>query len=225
MDEQTAQFYEQRAVEVATRYENVASPIARYFDAAFVPGSRVLDIGAGSGRDCACLLANGFDAFGVEPCEGLRLAAVTAHPALANRLQAASLPQLGLPFGGEFDGIVCSAVLMHVPAYELFDAAMAIRAVLKVHGRLLISLPLSRGDVLPGGRDGDGRLFEDYKVGEIQLLFERLGFALIGRWESQDALARAQTSWFTLLLERRDGDGLRAVDKIPLCQTSCRLTK
>ena len=28
MDEQTAQFYEQRAADVATRYENVASPIA-----------------------------------------------------------------------------------------------------------------------------------------------------------------------------------------------------
>lgn len=119
MDKQTAEFYEQRAVEVATRYENVASPIAGYFAAAFVPGSRVLDIGAGSGRDCACLLANGFDAFGVEPCEGLRLAAVTAHPELTNRLKDASLPELGLPFGGKFDGIVCSAVLMHVPTHKL----------------------------------------------------------------------------------------------------------
>lgn len=91
MDASTAQFYERNAVEIASRYENVDSPMERYFGAAFASGSRILDIGAGSGRDVACLLARGFDAYGVEPSSGLRQAALNAHPELANRLEASLL--------------------------------------------------------------------------------------------------------------------------------------
>jgi SAM-dependent methyltransferase len=214
MDATTAQFYEENASDIAARYETVASPVERYFGAAFVAGSRVLDIGAGSGRDAACLLAHGFDAYGVEPSHGLRQAAVNTHPELATRLEAGSMPELGMPFGGGFDGILCSAVLMHVPDHEMFDTALAIRALLKPHGRLLLSLPLSRGEGLTQERDANGRLFKGYPAEEIQLLFERLGFQLIGRWDSEDALARAGTNWYTLLLELRVTGGFRAIDKI-----------
>ena len=214
MDATTAQFYEKNAAEIALRYETVSSPVERHFGVAFVAGSRILDIGAGSGRDAACLLVHGYDAYGIEPSLGLRHAAVNAHPELANRLEDASLPELGMPFGGGFDGILCSAVLMHVPDHEMFDAALAIRALLKPRGRLLLSLPLSRGEGLTQERDVNGRLFKGYPAEEIQLLFERLGFQLIGRWDSEDAMARSGTNWYTLLLELRVTGGLRAIDKI-----------
>ena len=214
MDKTTVQFYEENAAEIASRYETVASPVERYFGAAFVAGSRILDIGAGSGRDAACRLALGFDAYGVEPSSGLRQAAVIAHPELANRLEAASMPELGKPFEGGFDGILCSAVLMHVADHEMFDTALAIRALLNPHGRLLLSLPLSRAESLTLERDANGRLFKAYQAEEIQLLFERLGFQLIGRWNTEDALGRAGTDWYTLLLELRDTGGFRAIDKI-----------
>lgn len=139
----------------------------------------------------------------MEPTDGLRAAAKVAHPELENRLASAALPELGMPFDGKFDGILCSAVLMHVPDHQLFDAALAIRALLNPHGRLLLSLPLTRGDNLVEQRDTSGRLFQGYTAEEIQLLFERLGFQCIGRWDSDDALARAGTSWYTLLLELR----------------------
>lgn len=214
MDTTTVQFYEENAADISRRYETVTSPVERYFAAAFVSGSRVLDIGAGSGRDAARLLANGFDVYGVEPSEALWQASIVAHPELSNRLEGASLPELGQPFGGGFDGILCSAVLMHVPGHEMFDAAMSIRSLLNAHGRLLISLPLSRGEGLTLERDGNGRLFKAYTAEEIQLLFERLGFQLIGRWDTEDALARSGTSWYTLLLELRESSVTRAVDKI-----------
>jgi len=44
-------------------------------------------------------------------------------------------------------------VLMHVPDAELFDAVFALRKLLKPFGRLLISLPLARDDLLEGDRD------------------------------------------------------------------------
>ena len=64
MDPQTLSYYVTHAAELARRYESVASPVARYFDVSFAAGSRVLDVGAGSGRDLAALRAAGYDAFG-----------------------------------------------------------------------------------------------------------------------------------------------------------------
>lgn len=214
MDQLTLDVYASGAREIAERYEAVASPVARYFASAFPAGSRVLDVGAGSGRDLACLLANGFQAFGVEPCAELRAQALARHPELEGRLDAAALPALGEPFGGNFDGLLCSAVLMHVGEAELFDAAWALKSLLRPHGRLLVSLPLSRTDVGAGERDARGRLFKAYAPAYVQLLFEQLGFQQIGRWDSEDALGRAGTRWATLLLELRSGTALRAVDQI-----------
>jgi hypothetical protein len=121
---------------------------------------------------------------------------------------------LGTPHGGNFDGILCSAVLMHLSEADLFDSAFALRGLLKKGGRLLLSLPRDRNDIHADGRDVNGRLFSPYTAEYVQLLFERLGFQLIGRWETEDALYRPGTSWFTLVLELGTGDKLRAVDQI-----------
>ena len=214
VDLKTSTYYAEHAADIAARYESVASPVAMYFSLAFAHGARVLDVGAGSGRDLAALLKHGFEGFGVEPSAGFREAAASAHPELSGRLADAALPNLGEPFGGGFDGVLCSAVLMHLPEADLFDSAFALRRALKPHGRLLISLPAVRPDLGADDRDVHGRLFKPYTAGYIQLLFERLGFQLIGNWETDDALQRARTRWTTLLFELRAGGPLRAVDQI-----------
>jgi SAM-dependent methyltransferase len=214
VDAQTASYYDLHAADIAARYESAPSPVERYYPLAFASGSRVLDVGAGSGRDLASLIRAGYEGFGVEPSQGLRQAAVSAHPELGERLASGALPAIGTPFGGNFDGIVCCAVLMHLPESELFDAAMALRGLLKPHGRLLMSVPTARTDVGPDNRDDQGRLFQPYVPEELQLLFERLGFQLIGRWDTQDVLQRVGTQWVTMLLELRTSGQLRAVDQI-----------
>lgn len=214
MDPQTARFYSTRAATLGARYESVASPVARYFGAAFAKGSRVLDVGSGSGRDLNELILAGYDAYGAEPSTELATLAVGYHPKLSGRIAGASLPQIGEPFGGKFDGILCCAVLMHVPEVDLFDTVFALRQLLCPHGRLLMSLPLSRPDVDSTERDNDGRLFKSYRPEYLQLLFERVGFQQIGRWDDEDALARAGTRWYTLLFELRAAGKVRAVDQI-----------
>jgi SAM-dependent methyltransferase len=214
VDPRTLAYYRTHAAELSERYEAVASTVARYFPLAFVGGSRVLDVGAGSGRDLAALVAAGFDGLGIEPTAEFRESALRHHPELAGRLVAGALPDLGEPFGGQFDGVLCSAVLMHLAEADLFDAALALRRILKPHGRLLLSISTARDDVDADERDAHGRLFKGYAADELQLFFERLGFQRIGRWDNDDAQQRSGIRWTTLLLELQSSQGLRAVDQI-----------
>ena len=214
MDQRTVNFYINQAQVVAGRYESVESPVEQHYSMSFPSGARVLDIGCGSGRDLARLVSLGYDAFGIEPAQGLREAASAHHPELRARIRDGSLPERLDAFGGSFDGVLCSAVLMHVPDTELLDAALGIRALLKTHGKLLLSLPVSRPDTQSDKRDSNGRLFEPYTPEEISLLFERIGFQLIHRWESEDSLGRGGMCWCTLLLGLRDSVTQRPIDQI-----------
>ena len=202
MDSQTLNYYDRDAAEMAAKYRAVdLGHWRRRFQEVFMAGSRVLDVGSGSGRDLALLLDMGFAACGLEPAEGMRVEAVRAYPQLAGRIFPFGLP---LPedadLGGSFDGVVCSAVLMHVPEAELFDAAFSLKRVLNEKGRLLISVPQSRPELDSNGRDQTGRLFKPLHPEYLVLLFERLGFQLKRRWEEEaDVLNRAGVCWNSFL--------------------------
>lgn len=105
-------------------------------------------------------------------------------------------------------------MLTHPPDAALFDAVIALRALLKAHLRLLMSLPSARTDVGPGERDGSGRLFRLYEPEELQPLLKRLSFRLIGRWDTENSLQRAGTRWFSQLFELGAGSTARATDQI-----------
>jgi 2-polyprenyl-3-methyl-5-hydroxy-6-metoxy-1,4-benzoquinol methylase len=212
-DEQTLQYYRDNATEVFERYETVTqSGIAEYFTSSFLPGSRVLDVGAGSGRDLRKLLELGFDAYGAEPTAELRDLAITRHPHLEKRLFEGSLPS-NLTSYQKYDAVVCSAVLMHIPQNQLFDSILALRDLLTEQGRLLISIPASRTDVSDDARDANGRLFNPITPEQLKLLCKRLAFECMAEHVSDDGLQRKGTSWHTLLFVRRSATG-KPLDRI-----------
>jgi 2-polyprenyl-3-methyl-5-hydroxy-6-metoxy-1,4-benzoquinol methylase len=201
MDERTIRYYDDNAGEIYARYQGAESPIARYLKPAFPPGAELLDIGAGSGRDLQIMIREGYDAYGAEPSNGLRALAIANEPGLAGRLTSGSLPGLASQLARKFDGIVCSAVFMHIPEEQQPDAACDMRSLLRPHGRLLLSIPRTRTDVRADGRDRHGRLFAGADAESVRLLFERLGFECLGSWEDADVFARAGFTWTTFVFE------------------------
>lgn len=134
MDSATVNYYSQNALTVAERYESVVSSLSKSFGEAFKPKSRLLDIGCGSGRDLALLASLGHDCFGVDATPEFVNLSQSLHPELNGKVLQAALPNFEPPFGGDFDGILCSAVLMHIPESELVPAAVSIKRCLKRQG-------------------------------------------------------------------------------------------
>lgn len=214
IDRDTHRYYQQNAASVADHYDSCRGGVSAWFDAAFPRGAKVLDIGTAAGRDVAKLIRSGRDAYGVDPCQALISEGVGRNPHFKSRLSTAGLPHLdGIP-DRSFDGVLCSAVLMHLPEEHLFDSAFEIRRILKPGGRLLVSLPLDAEGAPLSNRDGYGRLFNGLSPERLRLLLSRLGFSSIGSSESADGLDRRDRKWFTELFALDSGSGERSIDRI-----------
>jgi hypothetical protein len=144
----------------------------------------------------------------------MRELAAGHFPQLAGRIYAGSLPGLSRQIGRKFDGILCAAALQHVPEEQLFDAVFDMRNLLKAGGRLLLSFPMDRPGIDASGRDARGRLYTRLNPEALELLFERLGFVPIGRWEDPDSLDRPGYTWTTFLFILRSGELLRPIDRV-----------
>lgn len=214
MDEQTIKYYEDNALEIFERYKKATAGIAQFFTTAFPSGSKVIYVGAGSGRDMQILLDMGYEISGVEPSDALRNIAIQKHEGLEGRLEKGQLPNLPERYNNSFDGVLCSAVLMHIPKEHFFDSALSIKRILKQNGRLLVSIPSSGQELNANRRDENGRLFNDYNPEYLQLLFERIGFQLIGKWISEDGLGRENRTWITMLFSLVNSLNIRPLDQI-----------
>jgi len=91
-------------------------------------GERVLEIGAGSGRDAARLLALGVEVDAVEPSAALRERALADHPELEGRLFHGFLPvDYPLISGRATTGSCSQRSSCTSPSLKLFDAAFQLR--------------------------------------------------------------------------------------------------
>lgn len=219
MDPRTDDFYRRYAGRLASQPESPRSSMLPVIESALPRGSRVLDVGAGAGRDVAGMLAAGLEAYGVEPSEEMRGRALAQFPELAGRLREGTLPDLGRPFADVapdgFDGVVCSAVLMHVGEDDLPGALTALAATLRcsddgrhperaarlAHGTvMLLSLPEQLDGSLVEGRDVDGRRFANHAPERVSALLAPMGFSLAAHAVSDAVLRATGTRWHTLTL-------------------------
>jgi SAM-dependent methyltransferase len=159
----------------------------------------VLEIGCGSGRDAAFLIAKSYDVTAIEASPKMIEFAQRLHPELAGRITLASVPLRDSDslLSRQFGAVVCIGTILHVPDQYLFEFASQIRDLIAPDGTLFLSGSIRN---LPSqeNRDEHGRLIRERVPEEIQLLFERLGFRLLTRHENDDALGRP-VQWFSLV--------------------------
>jgi SAM-dependent methyltransferase len=160
--------------------------------------SRVLDIGAGSGRDAAALAAKGHKVTAMEPTAELRAHGQRLHPSPNIVWSDDSLPELARlrAAGAVFDLVMATAVWMHLDEGQRPIAMRNVAALIAPGGRLTLSL---RHGPVPAGR----RMF-DVGGDETIALAHANGLALIHRSGRGDMLGRADVTWTFLGFERTE---------------------
>lgn len=213
MDPRTFEYYRGDAEARADFWERAPGPLENLFPHLFRTGQAVLDVGCGSGRDCATLLRLGIDARGIDPVPELCSVAIERHPELAGRIENVTVAEYAAVHPTAFEGILLSAMLMHVPDSELFDLVVNLRKLLRPGATLAVSIPVERSDVDPdSSRDEYGRLFILRDESTVALLFERLGFTVESTLRSNDTLGRDAT-WVTIVF-RYNGESPRPIDRV-----------
>lgn len=203
MDAPTLAYYNRHAAEVARRYESAdAALIHENLLHAFPGGERLLEIGAGSGRDAAFLLSRGYPVTATDASPAMIAESVRLHPELEGRviLHAFSDP---LPFNDRsFDGAFAIALLMHLPKESILPSLREIARVIRPAGRFLFSVPNLRKGPAANGLDEDPRLFTDLDPAEWIEAVTKAGFTLAEKTLDQDGLNRSGFSWHTFLFTR-----------------------
>ncbi|MBI0375097.1 class I SAM-dependent methyltransferase [Streptomyces albiflaviniger] len=196
--------YGEDAEGLARRYEGVAFEVVHEEFLPWLPSapSRVVDIGAGSGRDAAALAARGHQVVAVEPTPELRRIGQRLHADAAIDWIDDALPSLtGLR--GPFEFMLLSAVWMHLDEQERVDAMRRLAELVAPGGCVALSL---RHGPVPAGR----RMFA-VSAAETVALAGRFGLSAVHRSdEGPDCLSREGVSWSALVFraERHTAPGV-----------------
>ena len=135
--------YGQDAAELIPKFEalrtlEVLGPVDALLP---VKRSRILDIGAGTGRDAAWFASQGHNVEAVEPVKELREAGMALHPSDRIRWSDDRLPSLDrIRDRPPFDLILVVGVWQHLPGAEHRRAIETLACKLASSGRLIISL-------------------------------------------------------------------------------------
>ena len=191
--DRTIEIYNKNAKEFIKRYEKAdMSALQRLMIEYLEPGSKVLDIGFGSGRDLAFLKDHGMEIWGIDPAENFVKNAKKRFADIADRFAVSGLPNLSLPehFPEKFDAILLIAVWMHIPKEKQIESARKICALLKKGGKIVLSYSI-------GSRSDDERFFEDLDSEKVSTMFKEHGCNKIHENSNRDGLGRDSITWIT----------------------------
>jgi SAM-dependent methyltransferase len=190
--------YAEEAPELLKRYESIS--FAEQHRSVIhlmptVPG-RVLDIGAGTGRDAAGFVGMGHSVVAVEPTEELRRGAMALHPSPMIEWVDDSLPDLAAvrARGEEFDVALLSAVWMHLDELQRRQAMPNVAVLVRNGGVMIMSL---RHGPVPPGR----RMFE-VSAEETIALAQPLGLRCTLNREPEPSLRQPGVSWTRLAFRK-----------------------
>jgi SAM-dependent methyltransferase len=217
-----AQFYNENANKLAQQYLSKSFDEVHQSWAQLLPAviknahARILDIGAGSGRDAkhiAQLAArthgteNKIQIVAVEPANLLAELGARQTTGLNVKWLTDSLPALSVITKQEvsFDLILLSAVWMHIPVSDRARSIRKLANLLKPGGKLVISL--RHGQTIDDCKE---RKMHTVCADELKQLASDVGlFTQLETPKESDKLGRDHVSWQTLVLQMPD-DGTGA---------------
>ena len=193
----TLDFYARHSARFAARYDSLdPETIHAPWKDLLPPPCRVLDAGAGTGRDAAWLAAMGYRVVAMEPVAEFRHFGNThhAHPNIRwidDRLPSCSaVRRLGQRFGV----ILAGGVWMHVAAADQPVAMSYLAGLLGRGGRLVITLR--------HGPSPDGRRMRAVTGKDVTKQAAADGLSLIRDAGSPDAFSRTDIYWQALVYEK-----------------------
>lgn len=191
--------YGEDAAALLVQYESITFQQAQGSILHLLPSApcRVLDIGAGTGRDAAGFAGLGHRVLAVEPTDAFRAGAAALHPNPHIEWLDDSLPDLARVTARAelFDVVMLNAVWMHLDKQQRRRAMPIVASLVRPGGVMILSL---RYGPVPPGR----RMFA-VPAEETIGLAETEGLALIWNRAHQDGiLKRPGVSWTRLAFAR-----------------------
>ena len=190
--ETTESFYEEHASEYFDR--TVAADLSHIYKRFFKtlsPNAKVLDLGAGSGRDLKAMRASGFDPIGMDGSAALAKIAQAFSGArcVVKRFE-------DIDFKNEFDGAWACASLLHLPKHVLPTVLRKLRFALKETASFYISVIQGSGEEALT----DGRFFAFYSQAELLSILQQAGYVVQESWISNDSLSQeSKTQWINMI--------------------------
>lgn len=196
----TLDFYDTNAARMSATYEQIDfSRLVDRFAGQLDRGARVLEIGCGSGRDAAALLASGFDLTAIDGSKAMIAEAVELHPELAGRVHHVVLPDRVPAADATFAGISAWAVLMHLHEEQLPATFAELARVGAGEAVFAYSVNTQRAGLDENGNDQRGRHFTCLPPTEWEALHQSAGFTTEWSEQTDDLTGRAGIRWVTFI--------------------------
>ena len=172
--DQVAARYAERNGDYSALYPDLETFAKRIVGVAPAGNFRILDAGCGPGQAAAWFQARGFQTYGVDLSAGMLAKARRRVPGAT--FQKDDLRALDFP-DGFFDGIWCSAALLHVPRKDVPGVLASFNRLLG-HGYLWLTVKEGDGEEVTEAPYGPGtpRRFTYFRQSELELAVERADF-------------------------------------------------
>lgn len=190
-------FYDRAARDLADSYESISfeqthPDLAKMLNTG--APQRILDVGAGSGRDATAMAALGHTVTAIEPSDEMRKLAQGLHPQAKVNWVNDSLPDLSSlrGHGPQFDLVVVSAIWMHIHPRDRYASLERLAILTKSGGEIYLTLRLGPAD--------PARAIYAVSEDEVRRLATSLHLKATNGGEQPDLLGRPNIRWQTVRL-------------------------
>lgn len=163
----------------------------------YLPSGKILEIGAGGGRDAKMLIQSGYDYLGTDISKGLLRAAQKNLP--NTKFLQKSVYNLDFP-KNSFDGFWACAVLLHIPKSRINEALTQIHNAIMPGGVGFISVKKGEGEEVTVEPPPDGkRFFAYYSLEEFKNVLTKNGFKILYTKERKKT---KKTTWLIYIVTK-----------------------